>query len=351
MATFYLPNESGWSDNGILGSAVKMRLKLEQSYSMADNRSVLLITPQFYSQSYGGQFILLDNALLTLNGGALLEGGGHGTGSLGYFVELLANDRWQDLKNSIDGQTASWTASLEHAANGQATAALGATLKLYRDGNAYMSFIGLSASQALNETRQFTLTISAGAHCSVTVLRNGSALANGAAISYGDRLTVRFTATEGYRLLSHTVNGVSFADGAQHTVTGAVRAAATAELRQYTLRINNGPGTTIVVLREGVGLPNGSAITHGETLRVRFAAAVGYRLLSHTINGLSFPDGGSLTVSGDLNAASTAERVGLVRWDTGSALVRCRLLLDTGSALVPVRIFLDRGDRIAEAGI
>ena len=28
MATFYLPNESGWSDNGILGSAVKMRLKL-----------------------------------------------------------------------------------------------------------------------------------------------------------------------------------------------------------------------------------------------------------------------------------------------------------------------------------
>lgn len=51
------------------------------------------------------------------------------------------------------------------------------------------------------------------------------------------------------------------------------------------------------------------------------------------------------------NGAATAERTGLVRLDTGSALVRCRLLLDTGSALVPARLFLDRGDRICEAGI
>ena len=351
MATYYLPNESGWSDNGILGSAVKLRLKLEQSYSMADNRSMLLITPQFYSQSYGGQFILLDNALFTLNGDTLLEGGGHGTDSLGYFVEMLANDRWQDLRYSIDGQTASWAASIDHAANGQATASFGVKMKLYRDRNAYMSFINLSASQTLNETRQFTLTISAGANCTVSVLRNGSALANGAAITYGERLTVRFSADEGYRLSTHTVNGVNFTDGAQHTVTGDMRAAATAVRKTYTLGIDEGPGTAITVQRGNVSLANGASITHGETLKVRFAAAVGYRLLTHTVNGASFPDGGTLTVSGNLNAAASAQRVGMVRLDTGSELVRCRLLLDTGSALVPARIFLDRGDRISEAGI
>ncbi len=121
-------------------------------------------------------------------------------------------------------------------------------------------------------------------------------------------------------------------------------------LRQYTLTIAAGSGSTVSVMRNGTALPSGAVLTHGEVLTVSFAAQSGYELTAHTVNGAAFPSGGSHTVQGHVTAAATARRLGLLRLDTGSAVQRFRVLLDTGSAIVPVRLFLDRGDRITEAG-
>ena len=351
MATYYVPGEAGWNDNGGLGGNASLRLKLEKSYNAAANRSTLTITMQGRAPNYSGRFRLLDNALVQLNGSALLRGGGSGTGGLGYCIDYQADSAWHDLTVEATGQTCRWTATVDHAADGTATATLGVTARLFFSDSYYFTFYNLSGSQTLDETRQFTLTIQAGTGSTVTVRRGGTALSNGAALTYGDVLTVSFAAQTGYQLTAHTLNGASFSSGGTHTVTGAVSVAATAARKTYTLSISAGTGSTVTVLRGGTALSGGASVTHGDVLTVRFAAQSGYELLTHTVNGASFPSGGSHTVSGAVAVAASARRVGLLRLDTGSALRRYRLLLDTGNAIVPARIFLDRGDRITEAGI
>ena len=350
MAIYYVPGEAGWNDNGGLGSAAQLRLKLERSYNAAANRSTLTVTMQGRAPNYGGPFYLLNNALVQLNGSTLYNGG-NGNAALRYYIRFRGDDAWHDLTDDDTGQTESWTATVDHAADGRATAAFSVTARLYFSESYFMTFNDLSASQALDETRHFTLSISAGTGSAVTVLRNGTALTNGAALTYGDRLTVNFSAQTGYTLTAHTVNGASFPSGGTHTVTGAVAVAAAAVRKTYTLTVSAGTGSTVTVLRGGTALPSGASITHGDTLTVRFAAKSGWELLTHTLNGASFPSGGTHTVSGAVTVAATARRLGIVRLDTGGAIRKYRLLLDTGSAIVPVRIFLDRGDRISEAGI
>ncbi len=349
MAIYYVPGEAGWNDNGGLGSNANLRLKLEQSYDAAANRSALTVTMQGRAPRYGGRFQLLNNALVQLNGSTLFSGGG--SASFDYYIDFAGDSAWHDLTDGTSGQTCRWTAAVDHAADGRATAAFSVTARLYFSESYFMTFNDLSGSQALDETRQFTLSISAGTGSAVTVLRNGTALPSGAVLTYGDRLTVNFSAQSGYALTAHTLNGASFPSGGTHTVTGAVAVAATAARKTYTLTISAGTGSTVTVLRGGTALPGGASITHGDTLTVRFAAQSGWELLTHTLNGASFPSGGSHTVSGAVTVVATARRMGILRLDTGSAIRKYRLLLDTGSAIVPVRIFLDRGDRISEAGI
>ena len=349
MAIYYVPGEAGWNDNGTLGSVAQLRLKLETSYHAVSNRSTLTVTMQARAPRYGGRFQLLNNALVELNGSTLFSGGG--SASFDYYVDFAGDSAWHDLTDGTSGQVCRWTAMVDHAADGRATAAFSVTARLYYSESYFMTFYGLSGSQTLDETRTFSLSISAGTGSTVTVLRNGSALSNGATLTYGDRLTVNFAAQSGYTLLTHTLNGASFASGDTHTVTDAVTVAATAVRKTYTLSVSAGAGSTVTVLRNGTALPDGAVITHGDTLTVRFAAQAGYELLTHTLNGASFPSGGTHTVSGAVAVAATARRLGILRLDTGSAVRRYRLLLDTGSAIVPVRIFLDRGDRISEAGI
>ena len=351
MATYYVPNETGWTDTGILGNAAQMRLKLDRSYNASANRSTLTVTLQCRSPNYGGRYLLLNNALVKLNDTVLINGGGNATGALNAYVDLNCDTAWHNLVDSTSGQTLSWTATVNHAADGKATATLSVKVRLYRNDSYYLTFYDLSGSQTMNETRQFTLSISAGTGSTITVKRSGTTLTNGATLTYGDQLTISFGAQTGYNLATHTVNGSTFPSGGSHTVTGAVSVVSTAAKRTYTLSISAGTGSIITVKRSGTTLTNGATLTHGDTLTISFAAASGYELLTHTVNGSAFTSGGGHTVTGAVAVAASARRLGLLRLDTGSAVKRYRLLLDTGSAIVPVRIFLDRGDRITEAGI
>ena len=348
MAICYVPGEAGWNDNGTLGSAAQLRLKLDKSYNAAANRSTLTVTMQGRAPNYAGQFRLTDTALLQLNGSTLFSGSG---ASFHYYIAFQNDGAWHDLIDAATGQTKSWTATVDHAADGTATAAFSVRARLYYSDSWFMTFYDLSGSQTLDEIRQFPLSISAGTGSSITVRRGGTTLSHGATLSYGDVLTVQFAAQNGYELTAHTLNGASFPSGGTHTVSGAVSVAAAAVTKTYALTISAGTGSTVTVRRNGTALANGATLTHGDVLTVSFAAQSGYELLTHTVNGASFPSGGSHTVSGAVTAAATARRIGLLRLDTGSAVKKYRLLLDTGSAIVPARIFLDRGDRITEAGI
>ena len=228
MATCYVPGEAGWSDNGTLGDAAKLRVKLTQNYHADTNRSTLTITLQSRCAMLGGRFMLLDNALVKLGGSTVFSGGGSGLSSLGAYVDYAGDEAWHDLTDSATGQPVSWTAELQHDANGDATAALTVTARLYRDDSFYTTFYGLSGSQSLHGDRIFTLTIAAGAHSSVTVKRGGSTLSHGASLTAGDQLTVSFAAEAGYELTEHRLNGQSFTSGGTHTVTGDVSVTAAA---------------------------------------------------------------------------------------------------------------------------
>ncbi|MBR5342899.1 MAG: hypothetical protein IK149_03270 [Oscillospiraceae bacterium] len=347
MAIIYVPGAAGWDDNGMFGAAAQLRMKLESSYDPSLNRSALTLTLQCRAPTLGGRFYLLDNALLRINGGTFFSGGGSGLSSLNVYADLSADENWHDLCDGTSGEALRWTLSLDHDAQGRAEAELDVTARLYRDQSYYLSFFGLNGTALFEETRQFTLTLSAGTGCSILVRRGGVSLASGAALNWGDVLSIVFLASEGYVLTTHTVNGENFIGGS-YTVTGDVAVAASAASGHYPLTISAGQGTFVRVWRNGMEVHTGAALYDGDRLTVDFQTLPGYLLLTHTLNGVPHAENVIHIVSGPVSIAATARRVGLLRLDTGSAIVPCRILLDTGSAFVPARLFLDRGGGYTE---
>lgn len=99
----------------------------------------------------------------------------------------------------------------------------------------------------VTETTSYKLTTSAGTGSTITVNRLSSplgggatgSLSSGATIYHSDVLQIIFTASAGYELVTHTVNGSAFASGSNHTVSSNVTVAATAKLLGL-VRIDNG---------------------------------------------------------------------------------------------------------------
>ncbi len=95
-----------------------------------------------------------------------------------------------------------------------------------------------------------TLTISAGSNSAITVNRTSSnyggatgALSNGATIYTGDVLKITYSASTGYSVGTHTVNGSTFTSGSNYTVSGNTTVVSTANINSYTLTANAGDGT------------------------------------------------------------------------------------------------------------
>lgn len=153
----------------------------------------------------------------------------------------------------------------------------------------------------------YTLSISAGTGSTITVKRGTTTLSNGATLTYGDVLTITFgTSSSAYNLGTHTVNGSTFTSGSTHTVAGAVSVVSTASLKTYTLTISQGSNSTITVKRNNNTLSNGATLTYGDVLTITFAAAPGYAIGTHTVNGTAFTSGGTHTVSGAVTVVSSA---------------------------------------------
>ena len=70
--------------------------------------------------------------------------------------------------------------------------------------------------------KSYTLTLTTDGHCALTVTRNGSALASGDTIYYGDSLNISFSAQPGYEVKSAMLNGSEITSPYTHRVTGNV---------------------------------------------------------------------------------------------------------------------------------
>lgn len=70
--------------------------------------------------------------------------------------------------------------------------------------------------------KSYTLTLTTDGHCALTVTRNGSALASGDTIYYGDSLNISFSAQPGYEVKSAMLNGSEITSPFTHMVTGNV---------------------------------------------------------------------------------------------------------------------------------
>ena len=158
--------------------------------------------------------------------------------------------------------------------------------------------------------KKFALTLSQGTGTTLSVSRTSSpnehaatgALSNGAAIYYGDVLSVSVSANTGYQ--SATTSG--FTSGG--SVTGNVTISSSATVKSYTLTLSQGTGTTLSVSRTSSplkgaatgALSSGSTIYHGDVLSVSCTATSGYK--NPTYSG--FTSGSS--VSGNVSITSSA---------------------------------------------
>lgn len=81
----------------------------------------------------------------------------------------------------------------------------------------------------------------------------------------------------------------------------------------YSLSTSAGTGSTITVNRTlsrrggATGaISNGTAIFYGDVLKITFSAGSNYSITTHTVNGSTFPSGGSHSVTGNVSVVATA---------------------------------------------
>lgn len=230
------------------------------------------------------------------------------------------SNAWYNVSDASDSSYRVYPEGLVSVTEG-ATLSLNLTYNIHlRYGGTYNATVSATSSSTSVSVSggKYTLSISAS-NSTVTVQRTGGAasgtLTNGAAIYTGDKLKITFTASSGYTISTHTVNGSSFTSGATHTVSGNVSVVSTATQSTFTLSISAGTGSSITVTRSGTTLSNGATLNSGDVLTITFTASTGYAIATHTVNGSSFTSGNNHTVSGNVSVVSTAT----VRPSTASA--------------------------------
>ena len=200
--------------------------------------------------------------------------------------------------------------------------------------------VSVSATAVLVE---YALSVGTDDGITVTVNRTSSPLGkaptgvieSGSPLYYNDRISITFTPKNGYNVATHSVNGSTFTSGSIHTVSGDVTIVGSSSVKEFTLTINAGTGSKIVVKRNNSALGGGSIgqilsgakIYFGDVLQVTFTPNDGYGITSSTVNGSEFVSGGSFTVEGHVTVESTAS----------AADFRLTLDIATGSSIVVER--------------
>ena len=156
----------------------------------------------------------------------------------------------------------------------------------------------------------YSLTVSAGSDSTITVNRTSSPnggstgnLSNGATIYTNDVLNITFSASTGYSVETHTVNGSTFTSGNTHTVSGDVSVASTATANSYTVtyNCNGGEGSAP---SSGTGTYNSSFIVPTNNLSSCYKITAGTSGAVYYQSGWSSTTGGSeetsITITGNM---------------------------------------------------
>lgn len=219
-----------WGDNGC---AIKVGWAEEYNSNTLQSQ-VRIASCKFQSATYYGTWYMDGN--IAINGVPVVYMTSnpftHMTSSYG---------DWNDVTAVNDGTNPPWYSGwINHNPDGSLTVPISINLSVWRGGSDYKkdSISGTQYVQLTTIPVPKTLAFSNDAHSWVTVKKNGTTLTSGATVYYGDVLNITYGASAGYKAAA-TLNGSSISSGVNHTVTGDVSIAVTAEA-QGLVYISNG---------------------------------------------------------------------------------------------------------------
>ena len=181
------------------------------------------------------------------------------------------------------------------------------------------SFVGGSITVTVNGTA-YTIFSAAASAGTYKVTANGSyntVLVNSTGAAWSYSLSGLSRGNDGKLSVEVSWNGITLNNwysGFGITVSGTETVTLTTVAASYGLSISAGTGSAITVSRTGSpnqgaftgGLSHGAVIYYGDVLTISFSADTGYDLTAHTVNGSSFENGNTLTVSAAVSVSASA---------------------------------------------
>ncbi len=166
MATYYLPDQTGWSGSSSESIDIMLRFEIEQSYDAATNKSTLTVKMQ--AKLTGSGYTFSD---YQIEAGTIQIGSGSAQSAVGCNVNLNTLNVWRYLTSG--GSTKTWTYTVTHNADGTASVPFHMTafnIYKYYNGSHNCRFSGdHTATLSLAEARRSTI-----ASCSTSVNTQGS---------------------------------------------------------------------------------------------------------------------------------------------------------------------------------
>lgn len=255
MATYYVPNETGWRD--VNGNYQYVRLKVDQTYTSSTNKSALSITLQFQGpadSTWRAVSTAVDHYVKVKGSNdseSTFDPGGKG------FVNNQTTGAWVNLTDSNWNQVSPYSYTVTHNADG--TASISFTVKMLV-GLSWRGGDGQTGTLSLSNTPTYTVSYNKGA--------NGSGTNTSDTKTYDVALTLKGAI---FSRTGYTQTGWSTTDGgakaynlsASYTANAAVTLYPFWTINTYTISYAANGGSTT---------PNSQTKTYGVTLTL--AAAI-----------------------------------------------------------------------------
>jgi len=272
-----------------------LNIYYSETYDAATNTSNVAITKMEVIQSAwitGERYL---DGTITINGSAAVSMSSH-DGTHSVYVGAL------NTPVTVSGALGS--VNVAHDADGSKSIVISASVKEYKRNvsGAYWSASNSKTVTLTKINRTFKLSISQGTGTTISVKRGSTTLSNGASITYGDVLTISASASTGYNTPTLKVNSSTFTSGNTHTVKGNVTVSATTTIKQYTITISAGTGTSITVKNGSTTISSGTKVNHGTVLSVSFSYSTGYTKASQSHSN------GNVTITANTTFKATATK-------------------------------------------
>ena len=215
------------------GKGCAIKVGWAEEYNPNTLQSQVRITScEFLSGTYYGTWYFDGN--ISVNGQAVIY-----MSSNPYTHMSSSYGNWNAVTAVNAGTNPPWYSGwIDHNPDGSLTVPISINLSVWRGGSEYQkdTISGTQYVQLTTIPVPKTLTFNAATHSWVSVKKNGTPLASGDTVYYGDVLNITFGADAGYEVSATLIddrylpfiNGVSIQSGATHIVVGNVAVATTA---------------------------------------------------------------------------------------------------------------------------